>query len=75
MYMPMLAAGMAALTIEAAPMAGRTLHDAFKPISLFQPLTCAMAQSGSCGEATAKASDVYLMASPEPRTSDTGQNG
>lgn len=74
MYMPALAAGMAVLTIMAVPTAGRTLHDAFQPASLFQPLTCAMANAGSCHEASAKASDIYLMASPENRTNDTGGN-
>ena len=74
MYMPALAAGMAVLTIVSAPTAGRTLHDAFKPLSLFQPLTRAMANAGGRDEASARTSEIYLMASPEHQTDDTGSN-
>ena len=80
MYMPALAAGMAVMILGAAPMAGHAVRDVFKPINVFQPLNCAMANSGSCDDTANKASparssrqsDVYLMASPEPRPETAG---
>lgn len=79
MNMPMLAAGLAAVMISAAPSVSQTFSDANKASALFQPLTCAMANSGSCDlystahrtKGRTRDSDIYLMATPEVPAQDS----
>ena len=75
MYLPAFAAGLAALMITAAPAAQQVVKDVFTPVSLFQPLTCALANNGSCDSRIAKSSDIYLLAAPELQTAEAGTSG
>lgn len=68
MYMPLLAAGAVAALIASAPMMTPQLLQAADAADMFQPLICAMANSGSC-HMTHKFIDPARNQHPQPHRS------
>lgn len=78
MHATMIAAAAAAMLFAAAPQAGQTFASLATPFDPFKPLTCAMANSGSCDQGSLTAasnhkSDIYLLAKREVVSSDAAE--